>query len=349
VSSADKSVFVGKSSTNRQPVKANFSESFLVLVTGISLASCCRMQIHEETIMAKFLSIVLSVFLLSACATVNEDNDSQVAGTQALPGSEIQSVESTAPTSAEPARNELAAGAKKIPSKQEIKLIQAQLKASGFDPGPVDGALGAKTISALRRLQSGCANLKDLFENSTSGISQQVGERQATNQIATNRFASVDDIRLIQVRLKDAGFDVGPVDGVMGSKTKSALIRFQSGCTMVKEWSATLENQVQTSDRTPSPMPGSEKQLQPAPSKASPAIESVRDEAGKRNSAADRSPSREEIRLIQAQLKAAGFDPGPFDGMLGPKTKSALQQYRTVYGSANSPKLSSSVGLKSDY
>ena len=32
--------------------------------------------------MAKFLSIVLSVFLLSACATVSEDNDSQVAGTQ---------------------------------------------------------------------------------------------------------------------------------------------------------------------------------------------------------------------------------------------------------------------------
>ncbi len=131
--------------------------------------------------MAKFLSIVLSVFLLSACATVNEDNDSQVAGTQALPGSEIQSVESTAPTSVEPARNELAGAAKKIPSKQEIKLIQAQLKASGFDPGPVDGALGAKTISALRRLQSGCANLKDLFENPTSGISQQVGG-EASNE-----------------------------------------------------------------------------------------------------------------------------------------------------------------------
>jgi peptidoglycan hydrolase-like protein with peptidoglycan-binding domain len=306
------------------------------------------MQIHEETIMAKLLPIVLSVFLLSACATVTEDNDSQVAGTQALPtsGSEIQPVESRALTPVAPARNELAGGAKKIPSKQEIKLIQAQLKASGFDPGPVDGALGAKTISALRRLQSGCANLKDLFENPTSGISQQA---QATNQIAADKFSSVDEIRLIQVRLKDAGFDVGPVDGVMGSKTKAALLRFQSGCTTVKEWSATLENQVQTSDRTPSPMPASEKQLQPTPSKASPAIESVRDEAGKMNAAADKSPSREEIRLLQSQLKAAGFDPGPFDGMLGPKTNSALQQYRTVYGSSNSRKLSSSVGLKFDY
>ena len=37
------------------------------------------------------------------------------------------------------------------------------------------------------------------------------------------------------------------------------------------------------------------------------------------NPAADKSPSREEIRLIQSQLKSAGFDPGPFDGMLGPK------------------------------
>jgi peptidoglycan hydrolase-like protein with peptidoglycan-binding domain len=73
------------------------------------------------------------------------------------------------------------------------------------------------------------------------------------------------------------------------------------------------------SDRTPGPISASEKQLQPALSKTSPATESVRDEVGKMNFAADKSPSREEIRLLQTQLKAAGFDPGPVDGMLGPK------------------------------
>jgi len=299
--------------------------------------------------MAKFLSIVLSVFLLSACATVTDDNDSQVAGTQALSisGSEIQPVESSAPV--EPASNELDGATKKIPSKQEIKLIQAQLKAAGFDSGPVDGALGAKTMSALRRLQSGCANLKDLIENSTGGILSQPGEIQAAKQSAADKVSSTEEIRLIQVRLKDAGFDAGPIDGVMGFKTRSALLRFQSGCTMVKDLPATLDNQVQTSEKMPSPISASEKQLQPAPSKASPATESVRDDAGKMNATADKSPSREEIRLLQAQLKAAGFDPGSFDGMLGPKTKSALQQYRTVYGSSNSRKLSSCVGLKFDY
>jgi peptidoglycan hydrolase-like protein with peptidoglycan-binding domain len=306
------------------------------------------MQIHEETFMAKFLSIMISVFLLSACATVTEDNGSQVA-TQELPtpGAEIRPVESNAPAPAEPARNEVA---RKIPTKQEIKSIQAQLKAAGFDPGPVDGTLGTKTTSALRRLQSGCADLKDLFENPTSGILQQPWAMLAGKQSATttDSASNTDEIRLMQVRLKDAGFDVGSVDGVMGFKTKSALLRFQSGCTLVKALPAIFENQIQTSDRMPSPMSASEKQIQPT-SKAPSATGSVRDEAGKVNAAADNSPGKEEIRRLQAQLQAAGFDPGPSDGMLGPKTKSALQQYRTVNGSSTSQKLSSNVGLKFDY
>jgi len=291
--------------------------------------------------MATFLSIVIAVFLLSACATVTEDNGSQVARELSTPVAEIQPVESSASAPAEPARNQVA---RKIPTKQEIRLIQAQLKAAGFDPGPVDGTLGAKTTSALRRLQSGCSNLKDLFENSTSETSSQPGAMQAGKESISN----IDEIRLLQVRLKDAGFDAGPVDGVMGVKTKAALLRFQSGCTMVKDFPALFENQLQTSDRMPSPMSASEKQIYPT-SKISTATVPVRDEAGKMNTVADKSPSKEEIRLLQVQLKAAGFDPGPFDGMLGPKTQSALQQYRTVNGSSTSQKLPSSVGVKFDY
>lgn len=283
--------------------------------------------------MAKFLFFIFPVFLLSACATVSEDKDSQEPQALSTPGSEIGQVETTTPAPVESARSELVGAVNKTPSKQEIKSMQAQLKADGFDPGPVDGVLGAKTMSALRRLQSGCTNLKDLLENPTSGIS-----------------AQSEEIRLIQVRLKDAGFDVGPVDGLMGSKTKSALLRAQSGCTMVKDTPVTLENQAQALDRMPSPTHASEKQLQ-LPPRVPTATESIKDEAGRANAAVDKSPSREEIQLLQSQLKEAGFDPGPFDGMLGPKTKSALQQYRTVYGSAPLRKTSSSAALKlkSDY
>lgn len=294
--------------------------------------------------MAQFLFVIFSVFFLSGCATVSEDQGSQVE-TQALstPNGETGQVEATTPTPVEPARNEVVGLGKRTPSKQELKSMQAQLKAAGFDPGPVDGVLGAKTVSALRRLQSGCTNLKDLLENPTSVILAQSGEMQVTKLSVTEK------IRLIQVRLKDAGFDVGPVDGVMGSKTKSALLRAQSGCMMVKDAPVTLENQAQAFDRMPSPIQGSDKQLQLPPPRAATAIGSMKDEAGRAGAAVDKSPSREEIRLLQSQLRAAGFDPGPFDGVLGPKTKSALQQYRTVYGSAPLRKISSSPELKSDY
>ncbi len=39
------------------------------------------------------------------------------------------------------------------------------------------------------------------------------------------------------------------------------------------------------------------------------------------------SDSKEEIRQIQKQLKKAGFDPGPMDGIFGPRTMKALRLY----------------------
>jgi hypothetical protein len=33
------------------------------------------------------------------------------------------------------------------------------------------------------------------------------------------------------------------------------------------------------------------------------------------------------VKQLQSQLKQAGYDPGPIDGILGPKTLSALEHY----------------------
>lgn len=43
-------------------------------------------------------------------------------------------------------------------------------------------------------------------------------------------------------------------------------------------------------------------------------------------------PSPPPIRVIQARLQADGFDPGPIDGILGPRTKRALSRYQSVRG-----------------
>ena len=43
-----------------------------------------------------------------------------------------------------------------------------------------------------------------------------------------------------------------------------------------------------------------------------------------------RSPTPEHVREVQHALVIAGFDPGPIDGIFGPRTKSALRMYIAV-------------------
>jgi hypothetical protein len=39
------------------------------------------------------------------------------------------------------------------------------------------------------------------------------------------------------------------------------------------------------------------------------------------------SPTPEHVRDVQQALANAGYDPGPIDGIFGPRTKSALRKY----------------------
>jgi peptidoglycan hydrolase-like protein with peptidoglycan-binding domain len=153
---------------------------------------------------------------------------------------------------------------------------------------------------------------------------------------------------MIQVRLNEAGFNVGAIDGVMGHKTRSALGRFQSGCTAIKDLPDRLENSVQDLEEAQQvPGSGFETRTQSVLSKPIPVVATGRDE--RLNAADEQGSSSEETRRLQKQLQAAGFDPGPLDGVLGPKTKSALQRYRAVTSSPTMQGVSSSIGQKSDY
>lgn len=113
-------------------------------------------------------------------------------------------------------------------SKAEVRMLQARLKAASFYVGPLDGILGPKTRSGLLRLQAACANLKDLLETSP------VDAQTARLDNASSNSPKSEEIRLLQVRLKDTGFDPGPIDGVSGAKTRAAFLRFEAGCTMLK-------------------------------------------------------------------------------------------------------------------
>jgi peptidoglycan hydrolase-like protein with peptidoglycan-binding domain len=216
------------------------------------------------------------------------------------------------------------------PSRAQIQMLQARLKAAGFYAGALDGIAGPKTRSGMLRLQSACANLKDLLETSNNGILQAKAEAQTAKQdSAVISSANPEEIRLIQVRLKDAGFDPGPIDGIMGAKTNATLLRFQAGCTMLTNLYPTLNKVDQTTDSQSSPSFVRErKQLVVAKSFAT--------ESGKMNAVGKQILGSEKIRQEQLHLREAGFDPGPIDGILGPKTRAAMQRYQKSLDLKNS-------------
>ena len=118
------------------------------------------------------------------------------------------------------------------PGAKEIRFLQERLRASGFNPGTADGIWGPKTRRAWLRLHSGCAMLEDLLE-----LAEMVHNANApSHKLIADRFSREEEVRIVQVRLKDAGFDPGHIDGIVGPKTTSALIRFHSGCALVRNF-----------------------------------------------------------------------------------------------------------------
>ncbi|MGE5819494.1 MAG: peptidoglycan-binding domain-containing protein [Deltaproteobacteria bacterium] len=192
-------------------------------------------------------------------------------------------------------------------SPEYVKRIQTHLKRTGFYSGAVDGIAGPRTQSAIRHFQSGCVALKDLISISDPMAIQQSSGMAAEAAITKSKRGSDEAVRLIQLRLKDAGYDPGPIDGIHGARTQTALRSLNSGCLMLRDFSP-----VSTSERTANR------------NSANSAAMIADDPDGKLRNAS----SRETVRLLQIRLRDAGFDPGPIDGLLGSRTKSALQKYR---------------------
>lgn len=140
-----------------------------------------------------------------------------------------------------------------LPGRDETRHLQSQLRAAGFDPGPVDGIFGRRTRSTVNQLQSGCitakesgAMLMDLssavanearptlspppsrpaFPSSPSTVVRANDTPKKVEAITEPR--SREDVRILQLRLRDAGFDPGPFDGLMGPRTRAALAQYEA-------------------------------------------------------------------------------------------------------------------------
>ena len=93
----------------------------------------------------------------------------------------------------------LAAGAGSGP----VAALQARLAGLGYDPGPRDGVMSAKTQQAMQAYQRAAGR--------PAGLG-----------------ALADPIAAAQVALQRLGFLAGPADGAIGPQTRDAIIRFEA-------------------------------------------------------------------------------------------------------------------------
>ncbi|HKY09952.1 MAG TPA: peptidoglycan-binding protein [Candidatus Binatia bacterium] len=259
------------------------------------------------------LIIPVCFMVLSGCSVFDH---SQMTPETVATSSPVVESESTRPVlEAQPATvKHVPAPAPRSMTGDDIRRLQTRLRELGFNPGPLDGVAGAKTKIAFVRLETACSRLEPLSENLPPSVVEKFGSSSNGGKPPSHA-----DTVILQSQLRSAGFDPGPVDGILGARTKSLVSVLPSSCAMAKEFQGALEQPVHAEHREPG--------LVRAISLNGPIPSRVTREDNPKPTESTQSKPDEDVRILQLRLRDAGFDPGPFDGIMGAKTKAALEQF----------------------
>ena len=128
-------------------------------------------------------------------------------------------------------------------------------------------------------------------------------------------------IEEVQVILKSDGYEPGNMDGRMGKETRDAIKAFQEsiGLKSTGYIDKITLTQLEDLSRT--------KEI--LESKKNYSLKSTKEARQKDSSKAEFRPTTKEI---QTALKNAGFDPGSFDGKIGPRTRQAIKDFQKSKG-----------------
>jgi len=104
---------------------------------------------------------------------------------------------------------------------EKVLEIQRLLKLYGYPIGKVDGKIGPNTRQVIVQFQ------KDNGLELTRFVDNATWEK--LNMFAGSGLIIDGEVNIgqVQMALKNAGFDTGPVDGQMGKRTKAMLASFQ--------------------------------------------------------------------------------------------------------------------------
>lgn len=201
-----------------------------------------------------------------------------------------------------------------------IRMLQHSLIQGGYAVDSTDGVWGPKTAAAVREFQrvkglqvTGRPDAQTLAALGVAGPGAAQGaERVPPVRKRTPADLGTATIRAIQQALDRQGLQAGPVDGVWGERTVSAIGNLQRARGMPASGEldahtlATLGFLPAATDR-------------PAPRRPGQAL-----------GAADLDPAA--IRMIQQALSQQGFLSGSADGVWGENTVTALRAFQRSQG-----------------
>jgi len=255
-----------------------------------------------------------------------------------------------------------------------VLQIQQELARQGFDPGPADGLMGARTRGAIIAYQqrSGLSvtgqpsmNLLDHIRGRAAAPAVEAGDAR--------------DIRDIQRTLGRLGYDV-EVTGSVDARTRAAIREYERDSNLLVTGNPSQALQAHLRDNARDTRRGRDEPAVTATTlaeiqrglrqrgydidaasgqmdtKTTAAIRAYQRDSGMRETGtpdqnlADAlqvgvpppvtSPAN--IRAVQNALNMRGYSAGPADGVMGPSTRNAIQQFRASSG------LGASGGLDND-
>lgn len=127
-----------------------------------------------------------------------------------------------------PRRSDVAA---LLPKDSNVIVVQRRLADTGYHPGPADGVLGDQTKAAIIAFEldnklplTGVANDRILRVMIMGGSPGDAGS-DAPQAVPDETTAF---IKSVQQTLSGLGYDPGPIDGLLGSSTETAIKKFEA-------------------------------------------------------------------------------------------------------------------------